>query len=262
MVRRRLDDLLIERGLCADRDEAMRRVIAGEVLVDDQTATTPSILIDPAVHLQLKPRRRYVSRGGLKLEAALGAFGLELSGKVVADVGASTGGFTDCALQHGARRVYAIDVGVGALAWSLRTDPRVAVMEGINAMHLDQLPEPMDLAALDLSFTSLRLVLSRVSRWLKPEGEVIALIKPQYEAESARQLVRGVVVNPRERRRIVTRLLLWMQGQGWAIQGLIASPIRGSGGNQEYLVHLLREKPGPPLSEKEIEGRVASIIPV
>jgi len=261
MARRRLDELLVERGLCPDRDQAMRRVMAGEVLVDGQIATTPGVLVDSEVELRLKPRRRYVSRGGLKLEAALSAFGVHLSGKVVADIGASTGGFTDCALQHEAERVYSIDVATGALAWPLRTDPRVVVMEGVNAMHLDGLPERVDLVTVDLSFTSLQLVLPQAVRWLKPRGEVIALIKPQYEAQSPPQLVGGVVVDPAERQRIVALLLYGIQERGWAIKGLIASPIRGRGGNWEYLVHLRREGVGRPLSDAEIERIVASLIP-
>lgn len=262
MARRRLDELLVERGLCADRDEAMRRVMAGEVLVDGQLATTSGMVVDPEAELRLKPRPRYVSRGGFKLEAALRAFGLHVSGKVVADVGASTGGFTDCALQYGAERVYSIDVATGALAWPLRTDPRVVGMEGVNAMHLDALPERVDVVTVDLSFTSLRLVLPQALHWLKPKGEVIALIKPQYEAPSSHQLVGGVVVDPAKRRRIVAQFLHWAQEQGWRIKGLIPSPIRGSGGNWEYLVHLYCEKANPPLSDAEIEAIVASAIPV
>ena len=261
MARRRLDELLVERGLCPDRDQAIRRVMAGEVLVDGQVATTPGVLVDPEAELRPKPRPPYVSRGGLKLEAALSAFGLHLSGKVVADVGASTGGFTDCALQHGGERVYSIDVATGALAWSLRTDPRVVVMEGVNAMHLDALPERVDVVTVDLSFTSLQLVLPQVVHWLKPRGEVIALIKPQYEAPSSPQLVGGVVVDPAERRRIVVRLLGWAQEQVWSIKGLIASPIRGSGGNWEYLVHLRQEEVERPLSNAEIEATAVRVIP-
>ena len=262
MGRRRLDKLLVERGICQSRDQAMRQVIAGEVLVDGQVAVTPGVLVDAEAELRLKPRRRYVSRGGLKLEAALSAFSVNLRGRVVADVGASTGGFTDCALQHGAQRVYSIDVATGALAWSLRTDPQVVVMEGVNAMHLDALPERVDVITADLSFTSLRLTLPQAFHWLEPGGEVIALIKPQYEAESSRQLVGGVVVDPAERRGIVAGLLHWAQERGWAIKGLIASPIRGSGGNQEYLVYLHTEALSSPLSDAEIEAMVASAIPV
>lgn len=261
MAQRRLDELLVERGLCTDRDEAMRRVMAGEVLVDGHTATTPGMLVDPEAELRLRPKPPYVSRGGLKLEAALSSFDVDLSGKVVADVGASAGGFTDCALQHGARRVYSIDVAAGVLAWPLRTDPRVVAMEGVNAMHLDALPERVDVVTVDLSFTSLRLVLPQAARWLKPEGEVIALLKPQYEAQSPHQLVGGVVVDPAERRRIVTELLCWAQEQGWSVRGLIASPIRGRGGNWEYLVHLGRGEIHWPLNVEKIERMVAEVIP-
>jgi len=219
-------------------------------------------LVDPGAELRLKPKPAYVSRGGLKLEAALRGFGLDVSGKVVADVGASTGGFTDCALQHGAERVYAIDVGTGALAWSLRIDPRVVVMEGVNAMHLDELPKRVDVVTIDLSFTSLELVLPQAPRWLKPRGAVIALIKPQYEASSPSQLVRGLVLDPRERRRIVARVLVWAHQQGWRIKGLIPSPIRGSGGNWEYLAHLRRAEVRSPLDDAEIDTMVASAIPL
>jgi len=262
MARRRLDRLLVEREVCSDRDQAMRRVMAGEVLVDGQVATAPGTLVDSEAELGLKPAPPYVSRGGTKLKAALRAFGLDMSGKVVADVGASTGGFSDCALQHGAKRVYAIDVATGALAWSLRTDARVVVMEGVNAMHLHALPEQVDVVTMDLSFTSLQLVLPQVPRWLRSRGEVIALIKPQYEAQFPDQLVGGVVVDPCERRRIVAGLLCWARERGWSIKGLIASPIRGSGGNWEYLARLNRQGMSPPLSDAEIEAMVASAIPL
>ncbi len=262
MARRRLDDLLIERGLCRDRDEAMRRVMAGEVLVDQQAAITPSVLVDPDSELRIKTRSPYVSRGGLKLEAALQAFDLDLTGKVVADVGASTGGFTDCALHYGARRVYAIDVATGTLAWPLRIDRRVVVMEGVNAMHLDALPEQADVVTMDLSFTSLRRVLPQALLWLRPRGDAIALTKPQYETSLPSQLVGGVVVDPVERRRIVACLLCWAQEQGWGVKGLIASPVRGRGGNWEYLAHLIIGGTEPCLSSAHVEAMVASVMPL
>jgi 23S rRNA (cytidine1920-2'-O)/16S rRNA (cytidine1409-2'-O)-methyltransferase len=261
VARRRLDELLVQRKLCATRDEAMRRVMAGEVLVGDRPAVTPGVLVDTGVDLRLKRRRRYVGRGGIKLEAALRAFDLRLEGKVVADVGASTGGFTDCSLQHGAERVYAIDVATGALDWSLRSDPRVVVMEGTNAMHLRSLPEPVDLVTMDLSFTSLRRVLPRAANWLRSEGVAVPLIKPQYEATRSVQLVRGVVVDAEERRSIVSGLLQWAQSEGWRIGGLVPSPIRGSGGNWEYLALLSRAKAGALRSPSEIEGLVRESIP-
>ena len=262
MARRRLVELLVEQGLCTDHDRARRLVMAGEVVVDGRVAITPGALVSLESSLHLRPKPLYVSRGGLKLEAALNAFHLELHDRVIADVGASTGGFTDCVLQRRAARVYAIDVAKGALAWSLRTDPRVVALEGINVMHLDELPEAVDLVTVDLSFTSLRLVLPKVSRWLKPEGDVIVLIKPQYEVDSLSQLIRGIVVDPVERRRIVGRLLRWMKRQSWDIEGLITSPIRGSGGNWEYLTHLRQGSPGSPLSDLDITEIVASVIPV
>jgi 23S rRNA (cytidine1920-2'-O)/16S rRNA (cytidine1409-2'-O)-methyltransferase len=262
MARRRLDDLLVERGLCPDHDQAMRWVMAGEVLVAGRVAILPGALVNPDARLRLKSKPRYVGRGGLKLEAALTAFGVDVSGRVVADVGASTGGFTDCALQHGAKRVYAIDVATGVLAWSLRTDPRVVVMEGVNAMHLDELPERVDVVTVDLSFTSLQLVLPQVLRWLRPRGDAIALIKPQYETSSPSQLVGGVVADPLERRRIVARLLRWVHERDWRVKALIVSPIQGRGGNWEYLAHLFRGGIEPSPSSAQTEAMVASVIPL
>jgi 23S rRNA (cytidine1920-2'-O)/16S rRNA (cytidine1409-2'-O)-methyltransferase len=262
MVRKRLDELLVEKGLCSDRDLAMRWVMAGEVLVDGRTAVIPGLMLEDHAKLQVKTRRRSVSRGGLKLEEALRTFGVCLDGKIAADVGASTGGFTDCALQHGAARVYAIDVGTGVLAWTLRTDDRVIAMEGINAIHLHELPEQIDVVTMDLSLTSLRLVLPSIPYWMGPGGEAIALVKPQYEALSESQLVSGVVSDPLQRRCIVLNLMSWVQRHRWRIRGLIASPIRGRGGNQEYLVHLDRTADQTPLTRSELASRVSNVIPV
>jgi 23S rRNA (cytidine1920-2'-O)/16S rRNA (cytidine1409-2'-O)-methyltransferase len=260
VARRRLDRLLVERGLCASCDEAMRRVMAGEVLIGGRPAVTPGALIDADAALRFKQRERYVGRGGIKLEAALDYFGIRLAGCVVADVGASTGGFTDCALQHGAERVYAIDVATGALHWSLRTDPRVVVMERVNAMHLGALPELVDLVTMDLSFTSLQRVLPQASRWLTPDGSVVALIKPQYEARSPGQLSGGVVVDPDERRRIVGGLLTWAQEEGWQVRGLMQSPIPGSGGNREYLAHLGRGDAGLGQNQAQTKAMVKDAV--
>jgi 23S rRNA (cytidine1920-2'-O)/16S rRNA (cytidine1409-2'-O)-methyltransferase len=188
--------------------------------------------------VELKARPPYVSRGGLKLEAALDAFGLDLTGRVCADIGASTGGFTDCLLQRGATRVYAIDVGYGQLAWSLRTDPRVVVMERVNARLLDGLPDRIDLATIDVSFISLRLVLPRVAALLTPVGEVVALIKPQFEVGKESVGKGGVVRDPRLHRSAIEQILANADAVGFRAAGIIRSPIRGPAGNVEFLIWL------------------------
>jgi 23S rRNA (cytidine1920-2'-O)/16S rRNA (cytidine1409-2'-O)-methyltransferase len=191
--RRRLDQALVESGLAESRSVAQRLILAGEVRVDGETAVKPSQLVSPERRLEVVSPPRYVSRGGFKLEAALRAFELDVANKVCADVGASTGGFTDCLLQSGARRVYAIDVGKGILHWRLRQDGRVVVVEGTNARYLDVLPEPIELVSIDASFIALSLLLPRAAEWLVAGGDVIALIKPQFEA-GRRAVDRGGVV--------------------------------------------------------------------
>ena len=175
----RIDLLLVARGLAGSRSEAQRLVMAGLVRAGGRRVTKPGSKVPMDAEVVVTARLPYVSRGGIKLEAALRAFALSVDGVVAADVGASTGGFTDCLLKHGARRVYAIDVGYGQLAWSLRQDERVVVMERVNARYLESLPEPVHLATVDVSFISLTLILPRVRDWLTPEGTVVALIKPQ-----------------------------------------------------------------------------------
>jgi 23S rRNA (cytidine1920-2'-O)/16S rRNA (cytidine1409-2'-O)-methyltransferase len=236
----RIDLLLVERGLCTSRTEAQRLIMAGEVRANQQLVTKPGTQVSPHSELTIAQGLPFVSRGGLKLEAALDAFDMPVEGKTVADVGASTGGFTDCLLQRGAQRVYAIDVGYGQLAWLLRNDERVVVMERTNARHLHALPERIHLATVDVSFISLTLVLPRIHDWLVPNGAVIALIKPQFEAGRAQVGKGGVVRDPDVHRQVLQRILIWAAENDLPPGGLIRSPLKGPAGNVEFLALLAK----------------------
>ena len=243
MVKERLDKLLAARGLAESREQAQRMIMAGLVLVEDRPATKPGHKIPVDAEIRVKERPRYVSRGGHKLAAALDAFDISPAGRICADLGASTGGFTDVLLQRGAKRVYAVDVGYGQLHWRLRTDPRVVVMERTNARHLQSLPEPVHLTVIDASFISLRLLLPAARRLLAPEGEIIALIKPQFEAGRERVGKGGVVRDARVHRQVLREMVEWAAAHDFGPQGLIPSPILGPKGNREFLLWL---KPGQP----------------
>jgi 23S rRNA (cytidine1920-2'-O)/16S rRNA (cytidine1409-2'-O)-methyltransferase len=232
----RLDVALVERGLEASRERARRLIVAGEVTVDGVVARAPSALVAPDAVLAVGKRMPYVGRGGLKLAHALDRFGIAPAGKVALDAGASTGGFTDCLLQRGARRVYAVDVGKGLLAWTLRQDPRVVVMEGVNVRYLTALPEEVDLATVDVAFISLRLVLPAIAGVMAPTGEAVALVKPQFEAGAAEVGRGGVVRDPRVHRRVLEGAMGAARGAGLRPVGLTASPIRGEAGNVEFLL--------------------------
>lgn len=235
MKKERLDQLLVRRELAESRAQAQRLIRAGEVRVAGQVVDKPGTLMPLDAPISLAERPRFVGRGGEKLDAALSRFALDVAGLVVADVGASTGGFTDCLLQRGARRVYAIDVGYGQLDWGLRNDPRVVVMERTNARHLDRLPEPVDLTTIDVSFISLGLILPRVVGWLGVGGQVVALIKPQFEAGRHEVGRGGVVRDPVVHRRVLERVVETAEGLGFGLQGLTASPLLGPAGNREFL---------------------------
>lgn len=254
----RVDVLLVERKLADSRAQAQRLVIAGQVRADGQIVVKPSTKLSPEVHLELIARPRYVSRGGEKLHAALEAFPVDVRGKVCADVGASTGGFTDCLLQHGASKVYALDVGQGILHWSLRQDPRVIVMEQTNARYVNRLPEPVELVTVDASFISLRKLLPRFLAWMGPAGgEVIALIKPQFEAgkkEAARG--RGVIRDPQIHRQVLLDVLTFATNEGFQVCSLIPSPITGPKGNREFLTWLRH----PGVAPSDLERLVQSVI--
>ena len=231
----RLDLLLVERGLADSRSQAQRLVMAGQVRVADQVVNKPAVKVDSKAKLMVKARPRFVSRGGEKLQAAFEAFDLDVKGKTCADVGASTGGFTDCLLQHGARRVYAIDVGKGVLHWKLRNHSQVVVMEETNARYIEALPEAVDFVTIDASFISLKVLLPVVRKW---EGviDVLALIKPQFEA-GRREVARGkgVVRDPEIHRCVLMDVLSFAQKQGFYLQGLARSPLLGPKGNAEFL---------------------------
>ncbi len=246
-ARRRLDQLLVERGLAETRAKAQALVLAGRVRVGegDGARLDPKAgdLIDPATPLALTQRDPYVSRGGHKLAAALDAFGIEPAGVVCLDVGASTGGFTDVLLQRGARRVYAVDVGRGQLAESLRQDERVVPMERTNARTLGpgSLPEPVDLAVIDVSFISLSLILGPVAATLRPGqgAPIVALVKPQFEAGRGRT-DHGVVRDPALHLEVLERVVAVVTGLGLGARDVIASPVLGPEGNREFLVHFQR----------------------
>ena len=240
--KKRLDALLVERGLAESREWGKRLIMAGEVLVDGQVMDKPGMQVAGGADIRLRSRPPYVSRGGLKLEAALDSFAVQVAGAVAADVGASTGGFTDCLLQRGASKVYAIDVGYGQLAWRLRQHPRVVVMERVNVRYLESLPESIDLATIDVSFISLTLVLPSVTGWLKPAGDIISLIKPQFEAGRAEVGKGGVVKDPKVHRAVLGRILGWTLDHGLAVRGLMASPLKGPAGNVEFLAHLSKSR--------------------
>lgn len=235
MKKQRLDCLLVERGLVESRSLAQRLIRAGEVLVDGQLVDKPGADVVEDADITLKARPRFVSRGGEKLVAALERFPVDVGGLVAADIGASTGGFTDCLVQHGAAKVYAIDVGYGQLAWELRQNARVVVMERVNARYLAVLPEPVDVIVSDVSFISLRIIYATAVNWLKPGGTVISLIKPQFEAGRADVGKGGVVRDPAVRRRVLETVTAEMAALGLGLRGLMVSPLRGPAGNVEFL---------------------------
>ena len=251
----------MEQGLAESQDWAQRLIMAGKVRVDGQLAVAPSQKIADDASLRVDAGKRFVSRGGEKLAAALDAFSLPVQNLVCADAGASTGGFTDCLLQHGASKVYAMDVGHGILAWQLRNDPRVVVMEKTNVRHVEKLPEPIDLVVIDASFISLKVLLPVVKNWLKPpsEGNVIALIKPQFEATRAEaDAGKGVIRDAAIHQRILLEIAGFAAEQGFSQRGLIRSPIRGPKGNVEFLIWLAIEGNGAVSAEEMIRDVVNS----
>lgn len=243
--RQRLDLALVARGLCESREQAKRYIMAGQVDVNAQRAAKPSDLVDAGDELTLREPEKYVSRGGFKLEHALAHFGVEPVNKVAVDLGASTGGFTDCLLQHGATKVYAVDVGRGQLAWALRRDRRVVVMERTNARHLRREHFPSDFAGADLvtidcSFISLKKILPPAIAILRRPGTILALVKPQFEAGKAEaDKGRGVITDPTVHRRVLDELQAFTATEPrvrW--RDATASPLQGPAGNTEFLAHI------------------------
>ncbi|HEY8179494.1 MAG TPA: TlyA family RNA methyltransferase [Candidatus Limnocylindria bacterium] len=260
MARVRLDQLLVERGLAPSRAAAQAMVLAGEVALDGGgRSLKPGNLVASDVTLTVRDRPRWASRAGDKLDAALDAFGLEVSGRTAIDAGASTGGFTDVLLSRGVARVYAIDVGRAQLIDRLRRDPRVVSMERTNLRTLDGLPEPIDLATLDLSFISLRLVLPVVRRLLRQGSAVVALVKPQFEAGKEAVPRGGVIRDPVAHAAVLRQFATNATETGFGLHGLIRSPLTGTDGNVEFLAHLA-EPPGmtPEALETAIERLVTA----
>ena len=248
MARERLDKLLVDRGLVASRERARALVMSGAVLVNGQPQTKPGTMLDPSVEIALREQDHpYVSRGALKLVKGLDTFAIDPSGKVALDIGASTGGFTDVLLRRGAARVYAIDVGYGQLAWTLRQDPRVVVLERQNVRNMDValVPEPCDLAVIDVSFISLTLVLPRVAELLRPPAgkPIVVLVKPQFEVGREHVGKGGVVRDEAARRGAVAKVREWANAHGFVAGDDVESPITGPAGNVEYLL-LLRTAMG------------------
>jgi len=253
MAKVRLDTLLFDRGLVPSREKARTTIMSGIVFVDGQRADKPGMGVSPDAEVEVRGSvLKYVSRGGLKLEKAIAFFGVDPGGKVCLDVGASTGGFTDCMLQNGAERVYAIDVGYGQLAWSLREDPRVVCMERTNIRYVtpEDIGEAADFSSIDVSFISLKLVLPVVKTLLKDGGEVLALIKPQFEAGREKVGKKGVVRDPAVHREVLEDFLSYVSDYGFFCLGVTHSPIKGPEGNIEYLGHLTTI---PPQEEVTID---------
>ena len=277
MAKKRLDVVMVEMGLAETRSLAQRLVMAGKVRINGQVAMKASQNVPDGAEVTLDSGPQFVSRGGHKLAAAMDAFPVNVQGLACADVGASTGGFTDCLLQNGAAKVYAIDVGHGILAWSLRNDERVVVMEKTNARHVEVLDEPVSLVVMDASFISLKILLPVIKNWFSPPplrgippargggqggaGQVIALIKPQFEA--GRKEVskgKGVIRDPEIHRRVVREILGFAQTEGYGVKGLERSPVLGPKGNVEFLVWLGLGI--PPVGNEQIDVMCEAVIPV
>lgn len=248
IMKHRLDLLLVERGLAESRAKAHALIMAGEVLVEERVIAKPATQVRADIKIRLRQKPAFVSRGGIKLAHALDHFHIDVGSLVGLDVGAATGGFTDCLLKRGASRVYAVDVGYGQLDYRLRVDPRVVIMERVNARYPFSLPEPVNLATIDLSFISLERVVPNVAKLVKPGGKLICLVKPQFEVGRVQVGKGGLVKNPLLHARVLGRFISWAiewygdeQGEyerRFRFSGLTPSPILGASGNQEYFVLL------------------------
>lgn len=273
MPKVRLDILLTERKLAESRSKAQAMIMAGQVRVNDQVTLKPATGVLTNAALTVDPGPRFVSRGGEKLDAALEAFAIDVAGLTCADVGASTGGFTDCMLQRGAGVVYAIDVGKGILHWKLRNHPKVIVMEATNARYVESLPEQVDFVTVDASFISLKILLPVIKKWFKPpplsppasgggikRGGAVTLIKPQFEA-GRKDVSRGdgVIRKPEIHRQVLLDVLTFAQGEGFGVKGLMRSPIQGPKGNVEFLAWLGIGIP-PVVEGKQVENMVDAVL--
>ncbi len=240
-MKERLDVLIVQRGLAPSREKARTMIMEGNVFVAGQREDKAGSTFDEKAEIEVRGNTlKYVSRGGLKLEKAITNFGIDLKDKICMDIGASTGGFTDCMLQNGARKVYAVDVGYGQFAWKLRQDPRVVCMEKTNIRYVtpEKIADILDFASADVSFISLEKVLPAANELLSPEGEMVCLIKPQFEAGREKVGKKGVVRDPKVHKEVVERILTFAQEIGFCVKNLEFSPIKGPEGNIEYLVHI------------------------
>ena len=243
-MKERLDVLLVQKGLAPSREKAKTMIMEGNVFVDNQREDKAGTFFDPSVNIEIHGNTlRYVSRGGLKLEKAMKNFGVELEGKVCMDVGASTGGFTDCMLQNGAVKVYSVDVGHGQLDWKLRNDERVVCMEKTNIRYVtpEDIGDALNFASVDVSFISLTKVLGPAKELLKDGGQMVCLIKPQFEAGKDKVGKKGVVRDPAVHKEVIERVILFAKSIGFGILHLDYSPIKGPEGNIEYLVHIVKD---------------------
>ena len=264
MAKQRLDKLIVERGLAESRARAQSMIMAGQVLVANQLVDKPGHAVDTSSEIRIKGEaQRYVSRGGFKLEAALRAFAISVEGRLCIDIGASTGGFTDCMLQHGARRVWAVDVGHNQLAWKIRQDSRVVVREGVNARNLNssEFPEPFDVATVDVSFISLAKILPAIRGALVNSADCVALIKPQFEVGKGEVGRGGIVTDPAKHRRVLTETTGAASDAGFVAIGLIESPILGAEGNREFLLHLKPASDELNIPAGELDERIAALTP-
>jgi 23S rRNA (cytidine1920-2'-O)/16S rRNA (cytidine1409-2'-O)-methyltransferase len=249
--KQRLDIALHAQGLAPSREKARAMIMAGEVTVDDKLVDKPGTRIAADAKLATKNKPRFVSRGGEKLAGALADFAFDPAGRICADVGASTGGFTDCLIQAGAEKVYAIDVGYGQLDYTLRQNPRVVVMERQNARHIEALPEPINLVVIDASFISLRILLPVIQGWLMPQADIIALVKPQFEAGKTDVGKGGVVKDHHVHKRVLADMLQFGQDAGFSVQGLTLSGLKGPAGNIEFLLWLRHGEADSPAPEMD-----------
>lgn len=260
MAKVRLDTLLVEKGLLENRSKARALIMAGKVRVDGQIVTKAGVQVASEANVTVDSDSPYVSRGGVKLAAALDEFKVDPGGKICADVGASTGGFTDVLLQRAAKRVYAIDVGYGQLAWKLRQDERVVVMERTNARYLDSLPDLIDLVTVDASFISLNLILPAIIKWLAVPAQIVALVKPQFEAGRRQVGKGGVVRDPEVHRQVLAQSIGYARQLELEIGGLMPSPITGPAGNHEFLLHLGWQTNLPPIEvQAAIEKAISAL---
>ena len=260
-MKERLDVLLVQKGLAPSREKAKTMIMEGNVFVDNQREDKAGTFFDPSVNIEIHGNTlRYVSRGGLKLEKAMAQFGITLDDKVCMDIGASTGGFTDCMLPSGAKKVYAVDVGYGQFAWKLRQDPRVVCMEKTNIRYVtpEDIGDALNFASVDVSFISLTKVLGPAKELLKDGGQMVCLIKPQFEAGKDKVGKKGVVRDPAVHKEVIERVILFAKSIGFGILHLDYSPIKGPEGNIEYLVHIVKDAEAESQEVIDVEAVVAA----